>query len=399
MKDFRMPSLGADMEGGTLVEWLKSPGDLVQRGDIIAVVETVKGAIEIECFDDGVLKDIVAEPGTSVAVGEVLAHIEGGRATAMNAAPFAPASQSVAPGLDSRRQGTVAPPTCGAPLSAGHRASPAARRKADTLGLDIATIEPGPDGVIGLAEVDAAASLLPALPSTGEAASRSAKPGLDRDAMREAIGAAMAHSKREIPHYYVSSTVDVTHFFGWLEALNKGRSVSDRVLYAAPLTKAVALAVRATPALNGTFQSGKHHRSDDIHVGIATALRGGGLIAPALHDTTDHAIDDLMARLRDIVARVRVGRIRSSEMTAATITLSILGDDTADSVLPIIYPPQVAIIGCGAMRVRPWVIDGEIVARQLMNVTVAGDHRVSDGRVAARFLRRLEDILNQPEQL
>lgn len=389
-----MPSLGADMEGGTLVEWLKSPGDAVHRGDIIAVVETVKGAIEIECFDDGILKDIVAEPGTVVAVGEILAHIEGGSAAAPASREPTP-SQATTPSAPTAASSQPTPPSATASPSRP-RASPAARHKAEAIGLDIATLTPGPDGVIGIAEVEAAAAR-----TTPESKpqTRSAKPGLDRNAMREAIGAAMARSKREIPHYYVSSTLDVTPFFDWLEAINEKRSVADRVLYAAPLTRAVALAIRAIPALNGTYVDGKHHPSNTIHVGIATALRGGGLIAPALHDTTEHSIDELMTRLRDLVSRVRVGRIRSSEMSAATVTLSILGDNTADVVAPIIYPPQVAIIGCGATRERPWIVDGAIVPRRLMNITVAGDHRASDGRVAARFLRRLEDILKQPDQL
>lgn len=389
-----MPSLGADMEGGTLVEWLKSPGDTIHRGDIVAIVETVKGAIEIECFDDGVLDDIVTKPGAMVAVGEVLAHIKDGTPEAVQPPARAP-SQSTTPARTTAAAPSSPPTTDNLVITAA-RASPAARRKAEAIGLDIAAVEPGPDGVIGIAEVDAAAAHVTSRP---EPRTRPAKPGLDRDAMREAIGAAMARSKREIPHYYVSSTIDITSFIGWLEAINESRSVAERILYAAPLTKAVALAVRATPALNGTFSDGQHQRSDAVNVGIATALRGGGLIAPALHETTERTIDELMTRLRDIVTRVRVGRIRSSEMSAATITLSILGDDTADTVLPVIYPPQVAIIGCGATRERPWIVDGIIAPRRLMNVTVAGDHRVSDGRVAARFLRRLEDILNQPEQL
>jgi pyruvate dehydrogenase E2 component (dihydrolipoamide acetyltransferase) len=280
------------------------------------------------------------------------------------------------------------------------------------VGIDLKSLRPGPDGVIGISEVAAAIEARrerqPALahgpphapetaPEAGSATG--AKPGLDRDAMRRAIGAAMARSKREIPHYYVSSTLDVTAFLKWLEALNAQRSVEARILYAAPLFKAVALALKAAPQLNGTFADGRHNPSAAVHVGVATALRGGGLIAPALHDTGGLALDEAMSRLRDIVSRVRTGRIRSSEMTDATVTLSMLGDDTADTVQPVIYPPQVAIIGCGAIRERPWVVEGAIVPRRVINVTVAGDHRVSDGRVAARFLKRLEALLGDPAQL
>ena len=397
MKDFRMPSLGADMEGGTLVEWLKSPGDAIHRGDIIAVVETVKGAIEIECFDDGVLSDVIVEPGTEIAVGEILAHIEGGETGPSQR----PASEPGAPPpetVERQRHAAVPPaPLQPVPEADRLRASPAARRIADKLGVALADVAAGPDGVVGIDEVEAAAAKSGTGPAP--AAPRQVKPGLDRDAMRQAIGAAMARSKREIPHYYVTSTLDVTPFFDWLEVSNATRSVSQRLLYAAPLTKAVAMALRSTPALNGAFVDGMHQKSTAIHVGIATALRGGGLIAPALHDTAERRLDNVMENLRDIVSRVRTGRIRSSELTNATVTLSILGDDTADTVLPVIYPPQVAIVGCGAVRERPWIVDDRIVPRRVMNVTVAGDHRVSDGRVAARFLSRLEEIVREPEQL
>ena len=395
MKDFRMPSLGADMEGGTLVEWLKSPGDTIHRGDIIAVVETVKGAIEIECFDEGVLSDLVAKPGAEVAVGEVIAHIEGEGESAPQPAAAAPSPKTPAVPSPPPPAATSPPTPAAAPNHA--RASPAARRLAEQHGIALANIAAGPDGIIGIAQVEAAAARAGEAPSS--AAPRRVKPGLDRDAMREAIGAAMARSKREIPHYYVSSTLDVQPFFDWLEALNAQRSVSERLLYAAPLIKAVAMALRSTPTLNGTFLDGTHHKSTAIHMGIATALRGGGLIAPALHDTAERSIDDVMESLRDIVSRVRVGRIRSSEMSDATVTVSILGEDTADTVLPVIYPPQVAIIGCGAVRERPWIIDGAVVPRRVMTIAVAGDHRVSDGRVAARFLSRLAEIFKEPEQL
>jgi pyruvate dehydrogenase E2 component (dihydrolipoamide acetyltransferase) len=386
MKEFRMPSLGADMEGGTLVEWLKAPGEHISRGDIIAVVETVKGAIEIECFDDGVLERTLVEPGSAVAVGEVLARITGdGEVGPAVSEPVA--AQAVPP--------RPIPPPAAAPDSSRPRISPAARRRASELGINLAAVATGPDGVVGIAEVNAAARAdgMPEAPRKG------LKAGLDRDVMRRAIGAAMARSKREIPHYYVSSTVDMTSFLDWLGDLNAGRNVTERILYAAPLLKAVALALRRAPRLNGTFVEGTFKAGSAIHVGVATALRGGGLIAPAIHDADELTIDSAMTKLRDVVERVRSGRMRGSEMTDPTVTLSILGEDMADRVFPVIYPPQVAIIGCGAIRERPWIVKGAVVARRVMEVAVAADHRVSDGRTAARFLKRLEAILNKPELL
>lgn len=384
MKAFKMPSLGADMEDGTLVEWFKTPGDNISRGDIVAVVETVKGAIEIECFDEGKLERIVAEPGMTVRVGEVLAYlaVEALEAVHAEAAPAGEPEPELTRHRPSRQPAAV------------RRISPVARRRANELGLDIADVRPGPEGIIGLAEVDAAAAR-----AAPEYRSQPAKQGLDRAAMRDAIGRAMARSKREIPHYYVSSTLDMERFQTWFAQTNAARSVAERLLYAAPLLKAVASALKAVPELNGNFVDGAYHPSEKVHVGVATALRGGGLIAPAIHDTDSLELDQTMTRLRDIVARVRSGRIRGSEMSDPTVTLSLLGEDSADSLQPVIYPPQVAIIGCGALRERPWVVDDRVVVRRVMAVTVAGDHRVSDGRSAARFLNRLDAILQEPELL
>ena len=390
MKTFKMPSLGADMNDGTLVEWLKAPGDKVSRGDIVAVVETVKGAIEIECFDEGVLTDLVVEPGATVKIGEVLAYLNGA-STEDNASLVASVVEPVR---------AAAPIEAPAALSAtsSRRISPAARKRAEELGVDVSLVNAGPQQVIGIAEVEAVAVQRSSAQADAPT-KRKRDPAAMRDAMRQTIGRAMARSKREIPHYYVSSTIDVSVFQQWLEGANEERTVADRMLSAAPLLKAVAIALKHVPALNGTYEDDVHRPNSRVHVGVATAIRGGGLVAPAIHDTNHMSPDEVMKRLRDLVARVRSGRIRGTEMSDPTATLSILGEGTADSLHPVIYPPQVAIIGCGAIRQRPWLVDGAIAVRHVMNVTVAGDHRVSDGRAAARFLNRLDAILQEPHSL
>ena len=217
--------------------------------------------------------------------------------------------------------------------------------------------------------------------------------------MRRAIAAAMARSWREIPHYFVSSTLDLTPMLVWLEHGNAQRALPERLHYAVPLIKAVALALQATPALNGIHGERGFQPAAGVHLGIAVAMRGGGLIAPAILDADRRELPDLMAQLNDLVARVRGGRLRSSELTAGTATLTNLGENTADAVQPVIYPPQVAIIGCGQIVERAWARDGAISARRTMTVTVGGDHRVSDGRAAAKFLGRLDDLLQHPERL
>lgn len=389
MSEFLMPSLGSDMEVGTLVEWLKQPGDPIQRGDIVAVVETQKGAIEIEVFEDGILSEIKVQPGTEVPVGTVLALIEP-KGTA-NDPPAEPNPGSGEPSPDN--PGSKAEPNSNpgdeppAPANGNRgeerRITPAARRAAEERGVDIETVPPGPSGVVGIEEVNAAAS-------GGAAPPKATSPrGIDFTAMRKAIAAAMTRSHREIPHYWVGQTIDVTPMFDWLDEQNRTRGVAERLLYAVPLIKAIVSSIKDTPELNGHFEEDAFKASDAVNIGVATALRGGGLIAPAIVDADKMGIDEIRVALADLVKRTRAGRLRSSEMASGTVTLSSLGEDTSDTITPLIYPPQVAIIGCGAPLQRPHIVEDKIVVRRLMNVTVAGDHRVSDGRRASQFLGRL----------
>jgi pyruvate dehydrogenase E2 component (dihydrolipoamide acetyltransferase) len=394
---FAMPSLGADMEAGTLVEWYKQPGEKLKRGDIIALVETQKGAIEIEVFNDGTLAEIKVEPGQKVPVGTVLAMIAEPGEAAEPAKPARPAAERPPPAAAvAERPAAAVPhppvPEAKAPAPSEARrlkVTPAASRRVAELGLDLKAVLAGPDGVIGLREVEAA----------GQAKPAARRPGLDLGEMRKAIAAAMALSHRDIPHYWVSQTIDAEPLFAWLEAENAKRPVATRLLYAVPLIKAVALALRQTPELNGHHVDGAFKPAEEVHLGIAMALRGGGLVAPALADAAGRDIDSLMAALADLVQRARSGRLRSSELTAATATFSNLGEGTSESLMPLIYPPQVAIVGCGSALMRPWVVDGAIVPRRVIEFTVGGDHRVSDGRRASQFLSRLAGLLERPEAL
>jgi pyruvate dehydrogenase E2 component (dihydrolipoamide acetyltransferase) len=302
--------------------------------------------------------------------------------------------------------------------SPGLRATPAARRRASELGVDLAKIVDAADGVFGLREVEAAARRAqeaaanepgapaptpsPAPPpavSPSPSPPHASRPGLDLAEMRKAIASAMSRSWREIPHYFVGSTLDLTPMLDWLARENARRPVGARLHYAAPLIKAVALALKASPALNGQHGERGFEPASQVHLGIAIAMRGGGLVAPAILDADRRSLPDLMANLDDLVARVRGGRLRSSELSAATATLSNLGDETADTLQPVVYPPQVAIIGCGQVRERAWAEAGALSARRTMSITVGGDHRVSDGRIAARFLRHLDELLQHPERL
>jgi pyruvate dehydrogenase E2 component (dihydrolipoamide acetyltransferase) len=382
-----MPSLGADMEDARLVEWLSKPGDKLRRGDIIAVVETQKGAIEIEVFEDGVLEEHVVAPGAVLPVGAVMARFRGAGETS---APRA-AAPITSPAPAAPKPPPETPSVPRPPPAAGPHASPAARRLAQELGVDLASVAgSGPGGAITREDVAAAKAPAPASKKV---------PGFDFSGMRRAIAAAMARSKREIPHYYLSHTIDIGAAQDWLAAANAQRPPGERLLMGALFIKAVAKAAREFPEFNGFHVEGEFRPSEPIHVGVAIAIRGGGLAAPAIHDTADLALADLMAKMRDLVGRVRAGRFRSSEIADPTITVTSLGDRGVDAVWGVIYPPQVAIVGFGRIVTRPWATEGQLAARPTVCMTLAADHRVSDGHKGALFLERIGQLLANPGEL
>ncbi|MFD0274255.1 dihydrolipoamide acetyltransferase family protein [Kitasatospora sp. NPDC127111] len=458
MAEFTMPALGADMTEGTLVEWLVHPGDQVARGDIVAVVDTAKAAIEVECFETGTVERLLVEPGTTVPVGAALAVITTGREpgprpaakagarTSPEAEPAGPAAvppatplvrhlaeesgvdlaavQGTGPGgritradvtgapgsarpdrarPEPRLAAPTAPVAGGRPQAAPRpgtrvRTTPMARRIAAESGIDLAEVRgTGEGGAVRASDVRAAlAARTAAAPPPGHAPEAAVgRP----EAMRRAVGDLMARSKREIPHYYLSTTVDLAAATGWLRERNRRLPVPERLVPAAVLLKAAALAAREVPQLNGFWTADGFTPAPTVHLGVAVALRGGGLIAPAIHDAADLAVPDLMARLRDLVARARAGRLRASETTDPTITVTSLGDQGVEAVFGVIYPPQVALVGLGRVVERPWAVEGMIGVRPVVTATLSADHRASDGATGARYLSALDRLLQTPEEL
>jgi pyruvate dehydrogenase E2 component (dihydrolipoamide acetyltransferase) len=432
---FRMPSLGADMESGVLLEWLVRPGDIVRKGDIVAVVDTSKAAVEVECFTDGVVDSLLIEPGTRVPVGEVLAIIESA------STPSADPSQAAGPSRNAPVRPTASPPvrrlaeqlhvdiatiagtgTDGrithedvqrqartqaaapsgppavrtAPSVPGGRvlASPFARRLAQERGISLQTIRgTGPDGAISMVDVRHALEAKPVRPE-GEPAGP-----ISTDAMRATLAALMARSKREIPHYYLTEQVDLGPAMEWLHECNRSLPVSERLVPAAMLLKAAAAAAVAVPDLNGFWEDGHFTPGAGVHLGVAISLRGGGLVAPAIRDADTLDLPRLMASLRDLVTRTRAGRLRGSEMSSPTITVSNLGDHGVESILGVIYPPQVALVGFGRPTDRPWAVQNMIGIRPIVTVSLAADHRATDGATGARYLQSVASLLQRPEEL
>ncbi len=382
-----MPSLGADMEAGTLVEWLVKPGDEVSRGDIVAVVETQKGAIEIECFEAGKVSELMAQVGQTVPVGEPLAQIGDAEEPSLTTPEPSPEPAARPEKVAAK---TPPKPAVAAPAMSGLRASPAARRAAQDAGLDLSGVTgSGPDGAIVLDDVLAAA----------KAPASSPKPGGAMSEMRKAVAAAMSRSKREIPHFSVTHTIDTQGVSEWLATQNEGRSPADRVLLGAVFVKAAAIAARSVKALNGHYEDDAFLPSDEVNTGVAIALRGGGLVAPALLQTDQMTLAEVMQGMRDLVSRARAGRLKGSEMTRGTLTISSLGESGAEKMTGVIFPPQVALLTVGAPQIRPWVVDQKVVPREVTRFVLSADHRVCDGRQASKFLTILADKLSKPEEL
>jgi pyruvate dehydrogenase E2 component (dihydrolipoamide acetyltransferase) len=390
--EFLMPILGADMEAGTLVAWLKQSGDTVKRGDIVAEVETEKGLIEVQIFTTGVIEKLLVQPGQTVPVGTPLAVIreEGAPAIPLVPAEVTPPAAAPLPSVVE----TPTPPAAAERL----RISPLARKLAAELGVDPAAVHgTGPGGAITREDIQRAApGRAPAAPAPAAPAARH---GDLQAQVRQTIGAAMARSKREVPHYYLSTMIDLRRALDWLTEVNLRRSVTDRLLPGVLFIKAVALALGEVPELNAVWRGGQPVPSPVVHVGVAISLRSGGLVAPALHDTNHQSLDELMRAFRDLVKRVRAGTLRSSELSDPTITVTSLGDQGVEAVFGIIYPPQVAIVGFGRIVERPWVVDGQVVPRPVVTATLSADHRVTDGHRGGLFLVAVDRLLQEPARL
>ncbi|UUY02690.1 2-oxo acid dehydrogenase subunit E2 [Svornostia abyssi] len=401
MGEFLMPTLGADMTEGKIVTWLVAPGDEVHHGDIVATVDTSKAEIDVEIFEDGVVEELLVGVGEKVPVGTPLARIAAvgaEPAVVVEAAPPAPVTvpetPAAAPPAPPARPAPPPPPTD------GHRPriSPLARRVAADLGVDPEEIAgTGPHGSVVRADVERAAGTTPA-PAPKPAPSPPAEP--DRaTAMRDAIGALMSRSKREIPHYHLALDIDLHLTQRWVTRRNEDLPLPQRLTPAGVLLAATARAAAHHSDMNGHHVDGAFHPADGVHLGVAISLRAGGLLTPAIKDADSLSVDELMERLRDVVHRARTGGLRASELAAPTLTVTDLGDRGVDLVHGVIYPPQVALVGFGAVRSRPWADGDALAVRPVVTATLAADHRVSDGHRGALFLREIDRLVQTPEEL
>lgn len=345
-----MPSLGADMDEGKLLEWHIRPGDVISKGQLIAAVETQKAAVDIESFRAGTVLELVGNIDDAIRVGSTIAWLD-----VADDDVAAPAAGQAAPAAAAAPAPVVASAATHAPLPGHHRqrVSPASEKKAASL-INV----------------------------------------------REAIARAMARSKREIPHYYLQSQFHIDKLVAWLDAKNRSLPPEERLFMPAVLMRAVVLALQSNPAMNGYYENGAFVRKDAIHLGITVGLKPDGVMTPAILDAHTLSLAQLNAAFSDLVQRARAGKLRNREMTDGTVTVTNVGELGADAVTGVIFPPQVALVGFGRVRKAPIVdADGGVRGGYVLDTTLAADHRVSDGLAGSRLLSMIERLLAQPDKL
>jgi pyruvate dehydrogenase E2 component (dihydrolipoamide acetyltransferase) len=408
--EYALPSLGADMDRGRVVEWRVAVGDRVERGDVVGVVETEKSDIDIEIWHPGVVDAFLVERGVEIDVGTPIMRLVGDRPDTSGSGD-APVTQAATQGpldteppIDAEPRSGTEPPAEAEPAlvpsvaggSGRPAASPRARRLAAERGVDLTAVSgTGPGGAIVAADLDAAPVTEPAAPVAATAGALT-EPA---DRMRAMIAARMSRSNREIPHYHLTLDVDLTALGDWIAEHNATVPITERLVPAAAYVKAIAVAAAQQGALNGTWVDDRFVPGDGVNVAMAVSLRRGGLLTPVVRDADRLSIGEIMAILRDHVAAARTGSLKASWMTGSTITVTNLGDRGADLVHGVISPPEVALVGIGSPRERAWVVDGEVAVRTVATFSLAADHRATDGITGSRFLRTVADVLEHPERL
>jgi len=406
-----MPQMGYDMREGTVVRWRKKEGEAISRGEVIAEIETDKATVEMEAYSTGVLGRIVAEEGRAVPVGELIAVITQpgeavpsladltGKAAApsppspfpkSSQPPFAKGGQEGIP--EAVAQAVVAPP-------GEVRASPIARRLAREKGIDLAQLNgTGPGGRITEDDVLAHEERMKAAPSPPAAPVGVPADRVELTRMRRAIARVTAQSKREAPHFYVTSEIDMTPAMSLRRQLNEALQEGTRVSVNDMLVKAAARALATFPSFNASFQEDHLQLHSDINIGIAIALEQG-LIVPAIPGCQSKSLVEIAKASSDLVQRAQGGTLRAEEYTGGTFSISNLGMFDVDSFAAIIFPPNAAVLAVGTVKEQPVVRDGQIAIAQIMKVTISVDHRVADGAEAARFLLEVKRYLEQPVSL
>ena len=406
-----MPQMGYDMQEGTVVRWYKQEGDAVARGEVIADIETDKATVEFEAYTSGVLRKIVVDAGIAIPVGQLIAVItdpdeqlpdDFEALAAPSVAPSPSVSADVQTGDNGAVQAPDSPPArSDTPAPAGEvRASPIARRLAREKGIDISLVTgSGPGGRIVEQDI-LSFQVSPAAPPAGAAtaAPASAPENVDLSRMRQTIAKVTSDSKRDAPHFYVTSDIDMTKAMELRRDTNDAIPAENRVSVNDMVIKAATIALKRHPKFNAFFRGDHLQMNPSINMGIAIALEAG-LIVPGIAGCEGKSLVEIAAASRDLIARANNGTLRNEEYSGTTFSISNLGMFDVDSFVAIIFPPHAAVLAVGRVKEQAVARDGQLAVAQMMKATVSVDHRVADGAEAAQFLVEVKNLLENPVSL
>ena len=406
-----MPKLGFDMQEGTLVRWLRNEGDAIEKGDVLAEIETDKATVEVESSAAGFVRRLLVDKGAVVPIGDPIAIV--GAKDEKIEVPSAPVKavegrESALPDAEATTAAaaTEAPAESRTPeVSGAAKASPLARKMARQANLDLGAIPgTGPGGRVVRRDVEAvlagkaAAGAAPTAPKIPVSKGSRADEAVALTKLRQAIGRRMTESKSHVPHFYVTYEYRADALVAMREQVNEYMEEGGKISVNDFMVKATALCLREFPNLNAAFQGDHVVRHGAINVGVAVAVEGG-LLTVVCKDADVKPLPQISQEIREMAARVRSGKVRSDDIEGSTFSVSNLGMFGVENFAAIINPPEAAILAVGAARKVP-VVDGDSIrAGWRMKATIAVDHRVSDGAEAARFMKSLARYIEAPAGL
>ncbi len=420
MKRVEMPKMGDTMEEGKILRWIKKEDEPVKKGESIAEVETDKVNIEIEAFASGVLRKILVSEGASAPIGTTIALIGAPDEPLPEEISVDGRSQRGSPQMASGRPGSTTisgPPLTRAEASSAPTGgqgrtfiSPIARRMAQEHQLDYRQIRgTGPNGRIIKMDVEAVLAQRKEPVVQIPVAAPEPEPELvgvgaedvveiPLTAMRRTIAKRLSQSMQTAPHFYVTTVIDTGKLAVLRQQINEyaaGEPAPVKVSFNDLVIKAVARALVRMPQVNVSFAEDRILQKKQVHIGVAVAL-DQGLIVPVLHHADQRGVLDIARETQRLAEAARNGKLRPEELSGGTFTISNLGMFDVESFTAVINPPESAILAVGSITPTPVVVDGQVVVRDRMKVTLSSDHRVLDGVTAARFLQEVKRLLEEP---
>ena len=393
-----MPQMGYDMREGTVIRWLKSEGDAVARGEVIAEIETDKATVEFEAYTAGVLRKIVAEQGIPIPVGQLIAVITDPDEPLAEDLLSQPEQDATAAPVEVPASPSPAP----SPTTGEVRASPIARRLAREQGIDLALVGgTGPGGRITEKDIrDYTPPEAAPAPTPSEAPPAAAPAGerVELTRMRQAIARVTVKSKHEVPHFYIVADVDMTKAMTLRRDYNGALPAENRVSVNDFIIKACAIALQRHSKFNAFFRGDHLQMNSSVNIGIAIALEAGLIVAGVI-GCQNKSLVEIATASKDLIARANRGTLRKEEYSDTTFSVSNLGTFDVDSFSAIIFPPHAAVLAVGTVKEQPVVRDGALAVAQMMKATLSTDHRVADGAEAAQFLVEIQKLLESPVNL